>query len=95
MLAAIETATKRASPWQTAIATRPDGSKAASAVSFACTISDSRTDTREDEEQSGDELSNVGFDGAGAEGIIKTTKGNSRHFSRRSEAAEGENWLCV
>ncbi|KAJ0440797.1 hypothetical protein HanRHA438_Chr16g0739441 [Helianthus annuus] len=37
MLAAIETATKRASPWQTAIATRPDGSKAASAVSFAVT----------------------------------------------------------
>ncbi|MFS7980884.1 hypothetical protein Hanom_Chr10g00944401 [Helianthus anomalus] len=110
MLAAMETATKSASPWQTAIATRPAGSRAASAVNLAAqnqqliyvqnmkfaweiivskleiekyilnTESNGGADTREDEEKGGDELCNVGFDGAQAKGIIKTTKCNSRHF---------------
>lgn len=35
MLAAIATATNKASPWQTATATRPAGSKAASAVNLS------------------------------------------------------------
>lgn len=36
----------------------------------ASTVRDSRTDTSKDEEQSGDKLSNVGFHGGAAEGII-------------------------
>lgn len=44
------------------------------------TISDGRTYSGEDEEQGGDELCNVGFDGAKAKGVIKTTKCNSWHF---------------
>ncbi|MFS7992274.1 hypothetical protein Hanom_Chr12g01080411 [Helianthus anomalus] len=44
------------------------------------TVSNRGADTGEDEEEGGDELSNVSFDGAQAKGIIKTTKSNSRHF---------------
>lgn len=41
ILAAIDTATKSANAWQTATATRPGGSKAASAVNFPVSIKSS------------------------------------------------------